>query len=378
MEKLIEICHEITKRIEEFDYNISYTDKIWKILFPLTEPNKWHRMTIIKYPEKFYFHDMIGYSLKSIEFDGKNINRLEGLGEATYLYKEEIVNWSNLLNSLLKWLNTVGKDWIKANKKVCEEYPIDYRYGVVPASIVKSSRPDYFFDLSRKLGKKESDYFITLVDSSYFSSRTNKLKEDISANDFFEYCKLAYIASERDEENIDKNLTGKEMYLKYADGRCNGLTEIDSNSVQEFREWMDGKHPKFDYGGHPWEIKRGGNSTHIDLNVIRDKYDKNKMYLEVSAGAINRLKEAVQIANTLHMHNVPINIRNADSIRQRILGQDNFGIIPKYQFHSYAERNFNSDQKVFDTIHYKDLGRYKRRIKPFISWDVLPILKPKN
>ncbi len=84
----------------------------------------------------------------------------------------------------------------------------------------------------------------------------------------------------------------------------------------------------------------------------------------------------MQIANALHRRKIPINIRNANSIRKRILGQDNYGIIPEYLWHSYAERNFNSDQDVFDTIHYKDLGRYKRRIKPFISWNVLPVLKP--
>jgi hypothetical protein len=32
---------------------------------------------------------------------------------------------------------------------------------------------------------------------------------------------------------------------------------------------------------------------------------------------------------------------------------------------------------VFDVMHYDDLGRYKRRISPFITWEPLPILKPK-
>ena len=31
-----------------------------------------------------------------------------------------------------------------------------------------------------------------------------------------------------------------------------------------------------------------------------------------------------------------------------------------------------------DSLEYDDLGRFKRRIGPFISWEPLPILRPKE
>jgi len=41
-------------------------------------------------------------------------------------------------------------------------------------------------------------------------------------------------------------------------------------------------------------------------------------------------------------------------------------------------QNFATSDDVFDVMHYDDLGRYKRRTTPFITWEPLPILKPKD
>jgi hypothetical protein len=43
-----------------------------------------------------------------------------------------------------------------------------------------------------------------------------------------------------------------------------------------------------------------------------------------------------------------------------------------------ANQHFSRDKDVFDVMHCDDLGRYKRRITPFITWEPLPILKPKQ
>ena len=41
-----------------------------------------------------------------------------------------------------------------------------------------------------------------------------------------------------------------------------------------------------------------------------------------------------------------------------------------------ANQRFGKEQDVFDVLHYDELGRFKRRITPFITWEPLPILKP--
>ena len=80
----------------------------------------------------------------------------------------------------------------------------------------------------------------------------------------------------------------------------------------------------------------------------------------------------------IHEAGLPISIANPENVRKRLLAQDNIGIIPSYAPLHRGGQHFNRDDDVFDVMHYDDLGRFKRRITPFISWKPLPILKPRD
>jgi len=54
------------------------------------------------------------------------------------------------------------------------------------------------------------------------------------------------------------------------------------------------------------------------------------------------------------------------------------GIVPSYNSLHRANQRFRENQDVFDVMYYDDLGRYKRRITPIITWEPLPILRPKD
>ena len=199
----------------------------------------------------------------------------------------------------------------------------------------------------------------------------------MTANDFFEYCHIAYIAGQRKGEKPDTTLSGRDMYQKYADGRHEGLLDIDPESHQEFADWIDGKHPKKSSGGHPWEIRRGGNTTHIDLSVYRHPYRPEKGFTaELRGESLTRLTETVRMFLALHRAGKPVTIADPDGIRMRILAQDNIGIVPEYSTLHRANQHFPKEQHVYDVMHYSDLGRYKQRITPFINWEPLPLLKP--
>lgn len=88
--------------------------------------------------------------------------------------------------------------------------------------------------------------------------------------------------------------------------------------------------------------------------------------------------ETIKMFLALKKSNLPITIANPENIRKRLLAQDNIGIVPSYTFLHRANQHFREDQDVFDVLHYDDLGRYKRRITPFITWDPLPVIKPNN
>jgi hypothetical protein len=83
----------------------------------------------------------------------------------------------------------------------------------------------------------------------------------MTAGKFYEYCSIGYKANRY--ENLE-GLTAKEQYYKMADGRDEGLSELDEDSAGQFEVWYNDRHRG---GGHPWEVCRGGNSTHIEAGT---------------------------------------------------------------------------------------------------------------
>lgn len=364
-----EVLFGFLKELEAFEYAMESLDHIWNVLFP-SENGKWHHLRVVNYKEAYVFIDITG-DLKPIELKKPNsINEL-----LDYRFPD-LNGWSNLVHEARNWLKLVAKDWIAANKRVRVEYPLDYRKGIVPHALIRATFADYFrFDL--EVGPEKKQKIIELVESLYLRRSENTELESLTANEYFNYCKIAYIAAKREDEQVDETLSGRELYRMFADGRDDGLLEIDGDSQQEFADWIDGKHPKKGMGGHPWEIKRGGNTTHITLAVYRPRYSQhNRFVIELCGEAWTRFAETLKMLYAIHEAGLPITITNPESVRKRLLAQDNVGVIPSYASYHRANQYFPAKQDVFEVLHYKDLGRYKRRITPFITWEPLPILRP--
>jgi hypothetical protein len=102
----------------------------------------------------------------------------------------------------------------------------------------------------------------------------------------------------------------------------------------------------------------------------------NGYIIQLDGESFIRMVETLKMFLAIYDEGLPITIANHESIRTRLLAQDNIGIIPSYVWYHRANQRFRKDQKVFEVLHYKELGRYKRRITPFITWNPLPILRP--
>jgi hypothetical protein len=169
------------------------------------------------------------------------------------------------------------------------------------------------------------------------------------------------------------------MYERYADGRHEGLLEIDESSEQEFAAWVNHEHPKRTTGGHPWEIKRGGNTTNIQLQVLRPAGRPCEGFkVQLYGPAITRMAEVLNMLLAIHREGFPITVSDPEGIRSRLLGLDNIGIVPEYEMLHRAGERFPKEQNVYDVMNFDDLGRFKRRISPFIRWEPFPILKPRG
>jgi hypothetical protein len=371
------LVSHVLQGAEDFRYQLSGYDKLWDIIFPHPEGSP-QRVRILQYRETRYIFHVDGESCHlEVSPDG-TISPSDSLAFSgrSWLQMEDVeAQWRPLFEGMKKWLGRVRKEWIKAAREMQDLYPLSRRFGYISKALVDASLPD-LYHLDKELGGEACDAFIKLVEEGYFNRDSDRIIETMTARDFFAYCRIAYIAGKRPDDTVDEQLTGREMYKHYADGRHEGLLDIDETSAEEFSAWIDGSHPKRDTGGHPWEIKRGGNTTHIDLFVTRPHYRKEGFLVTLRAPALGRLAEALRMVLEIHREGLPIGFDDAEGVRKRLLGQDNIGIIPEYDPLHRANQRFDKTKDVYEVLYFSDLGRYKRRLTRFITWEPLPLLLP--
>ena len=152
------------------------------------------------------------------------------------------------------------------------------------------------------------------------------------------------------------------QYFKHADGRDSGLGEIDPDSPTEFSTWY---HDSNRHGGHPWEVCRGGNSTHIDLYVVAD----NDGYsLRVAGSSTWRSVEAIKFFLALHRAGLPVVISQAELLKSRLLGMEKVGIVPVGVWPAYCQSRFpNEDVEAFINLPRED----EEKMIPRCVWQPL-------
>ena len=176
----------------------------------------------------------------------------------------------------------------------------------------------------------------------------------MTSGKYFEYVGLIYKSIGYD---ID-NMTNKELYLKYADGRDEGLSQVDENSNIAFDNWYN---DDTKYGGHPWEIIRGHSFSRVNLLVIKD----DKGYYLFLVGKILRKIEIAKIFNILNKNNIPVEVHNANTIKDAFVGNDYIGIVPD-EIIPIECNGYFKEYKPTEFIHVKD----KKNLK-YIKWEPL-------
>ena len=374
----------LNKMLDGVQHGFSGPDPYWDIPYPIRgKRNKWGRCYACRYKS----HTGFGFA-----------NRLRaGVDTADGKFDLDFNDvWYDrrtalaAVDDVIAWLNEVARDPVRANTCLAREFPLDERMGIVPRFVAERYIPD-FYSIGKELGKSKSAQFVKIFDSGYFCRKENAQVEDMTANKFFEYCRIAYIASEEKEGRIDRGLGGREMYERYSDGRYGALLDIDPDSTEEFLRWLDGKVPCDRHGGdHPWEIKRGGNTTHIDLYVHRareygwyaDEEDRKKaesstkVFVGLNGHHIGRIVETVKMFLALRKAGLPIWIDDAESVRNRILALDNVGIIPDSSSLHRGWQEYPPDFHIADVMHFAEFGRMRRFALPFVAWKPLPVLLP--
>ena len=124
------------KELCSFHYKISRVDLIWDLIFPDSK-GKWNHVTITKYMQTFYINHMNGHSCSLEVVPKEKVSVMKSFSVSSYEDSSENPArvWGHLIQSAFTWLNTVKKDWIKANRLVQEQYPLHYRLGIFSINI---------------------------------------------------------------------------------------------------------------------------------------------------------------------------------------------------------------------------------------------------
>lgn len=217
--------------------------------------------------------------------------------------------------------------------------------------------------------------------------RIGRLKS-MTARDFFRACAIGYKACGYN----GSELPPVDQYFLHGDGRDEGLSGrghglnagpgIDFDDPAAWDEWYFHREQ---HGGHPWEVCRGGNSTHVDLYVMHDRRDLDFKYRagEISEdeyqerirssgyffliGGKHRAAEAVRFYTALSAAGLPVLLSDAKDIMTRFDGTGYVGIVPHSVPTRYCEELF--PEKYGDIIDFMHV--YREEMEKFgdaIEW----------
>ena len=176
----------------------------------------------------------------------------------------------------------------------------------------------------------------------------------MTANDFFRFCAMGYAAN----NYIGCDKPPKEQYYLHADGRDDGLKEIDADDPKAFHVWLNDR----EYGGHPWEVCRGGNSTHVSLSVSEDE---GGYFLFLAGDAWTRTIETVKFYLALRRAGIPVFLHEAKTLAQRLAETELIGIVPEGVTPAYCASWFPGEHIIdYMNLPYED----REKFLPFCTW----------
>lgn len=315
-----------------------------------------------RYPNEFEWYRVVFSEYKNFKAASINNNTIINaeMGSPTEnkdCYDEFAIG---LIKLLIIAINDI-MNFIKSNKYIeliNREVPYKYRKGVIKRKLLweinSEEKKDTFNGLSEETYKKFCNYIENGENSTERIGRIG----NFTARDFFTACAIGYRACSYD----GTDLPIIDQYLKHADGRDGGLTGrkydcigngVDLDDSEAWNKWYN---DRTHFGGHPWEVCRGGNSTHVSLYVSDYNKDNRKGYYFVVAGkSFGRAAETVNFYVAIKEAGYPIVIEDGDAMLARYKATDYVGIVPHLVPTRYCESLFDKKYgTILDFMHVYD------------------------
>jgi len=245
------------------------------------------------------------------------------------------------------------------NDFVREYLPAQHRTGTIQRQDFWNVWPDSRERFFEKISVEDRNEFISRASQQRDDRSSVGRMDAVTANDFFRFCAMGY--AENGYDGCDK--TPREQYFLHADGRDNGLGEIEADKPEAFREWL---HDRTRFGGHPWEVCRGGNSTHVDLRIMEDT---DGYYLYLAGSALTRTIETVKFYLALTRAGIPVILDEAHMLVERLCERERIGIVPEGVFPVYCASYFPTEHIIaYMNLPYED----REKFVPYCTWHEEP------
>ena len=311
--------------------------KYWMEEYP--DDCKWYGFTTAQYKkERFFYIDSklifsfdeakaTEKSVKNEKYDYRHIYDfldwlLFRVKEETVKLKQDVAGYNDYLDKNLSYNKRTGR----LNRKK--------HWDILGSDAVR---------LDERLGTHRINSLRKLVEFQE-SSADPATMEEILAADFFRFCEVCYDANDYFND-AETDLSPIEKYRRMADRRDGGLCSIDLNSKSAFHNWY---HKEDSIGAHPWEICRGGNSTHISLMVSDTN---NGWILWLAGSSVVRVEETVRMAVALYKKKIPVNLYQGEAILSMVTGNDFIGIVPENVTPRYCHSLFPEEDKIIDFMN---------------------------
>ena len=367
----------------EVDSQEEYENR-WKEDYP--DPVSWYELTVAEILNKEEEPSYRAISVGNKMIVSASMNEGEP-GNEPLGYEEAAIAFCRLLvkaieESMKKLSDGTYNEFVEQN------LPYWHRTGVIKRSIVWQKDSEWKENELDGLSDETIKAFISLIQSGANEEDKIGRIKSFTANDFFRACSIGHRACGKDIESLSL----EEQYFANADGRDEGLSGkghglnagpgIDYDDPEAWNKWYFDRNRG---GGHPWEVMRGGNSTHVDLFVRHDKNDldyffrtgkitedeyrrkseKAGFFFEV-AGKY-RVFEAVNFYISLIEAGLPVVIRDSREILNILEGNGYIGIVPHDVVPRYCEDMFPEKYgKVIDFIHIYE--EEKNSFGDMIEW----------
>lgn len=254
-------CRELWLEVDRGSIDAFGDCEEYKDYYEVDNFEDYKKIWIENYPKETYWYRLRTIEIKDNGYKAIDIN-FHRLYE-TSSYSEKGFEYD--ICNFAQWLYDAVKDCIKQIEEgtymdyVENNLDVVHRTGTILRKELWEIYPEDKTEFFDGLTENDISDFISLVEKQ----KKEKYLPSMTVNDFYQYCSIGYKAMGYDVGEMSP----KEQYYRFADGRDDRLGEIDGDSPQAFADWLNDN----SRCGHPWEVCRGGNSTHISLYVHKDE-----------------------------------------------------------------------------------------------------------